>query len=266
MPPIKQQENSNTGGWFSSWFFSSPASDDQDDSLPSTSAAAAGETNYARNQQTLSSLRSQKSANKPTTAQNRNSAATLVRTDTESYLDAPKSSPDQRNGVLRRKVTRRLQLTNNNLVIDCPIPDRLLGALTFNDHDEFSQLRYTAATCEPDEFESRGFTLRPKIYNRETELFIVMTMYNEDEILFTRTMHGVMKNIAHLCSLKKSSMWGPEGWKKVVVCIVADGRQVVNKKVLDVLASMGAYQAGIAKNVVDDKPVKAHIYEVSTAI
>jgi len=237
MPSIKQQENSNTGGWFSSWFFSSPASDDQDDSLPSTSAAAAaaGETNYARNQQTLSSLRSQKSANKPTTAQNRNSAATLVRTDTESYLDAPKSSPDQRNGVLRRKVTRRLQLTNNNLVIDCPIPDRLLGALTFNDHDEFSQLRYTAATCEPDEFESRGFTLRPKIYNRETELFIVM-------------------------------MWGPEGWKKVVVCIVADGRQVVNKKVLDVLASMGAYQAGIAKNVVDDKPVKAHIYEVSTAI
>ncbi|KAL7329829.1 Chitin synthase, class 1 [Mucor circinelloides] len=265
MPSIKQQENSNIGGWFSSWFFSSPATDDQDDNLPSTSAAA-GETNYARNQQTLSSLRSQKSTNKPTTAQNRNSAATLVRTDTESYLDAPKSSPDQRNGVLRRKVTRRLQLTNNNLVIDCPIPDRLLGALTFNDNDEFSQLRYTAATCEPDEFESRGFTLRPKIYNRETELFIVMTMYNEDEILFTRTMHGVMKNIAHLCSLKKSSMWGPEGWKKVVVCIVADGRQVVNKKVLDVLASMGAYQAGIAKNVVDDKPVKAHIYEYTTQI
>ncbi|KAK4514549.1 uncharacterized protein ATC70_002147 [Mucor velutinosus] len=267
MPSIKKQENSSTGGggWFSSWFFSNTASEDQDDSLPSTSAAA-GETNYARNQHTLSSLRSQKSCNKPATAQNRNSAATLVRTDTESYLDAPKSSRDQANGVLRRKVTRRLQLTNNNLVIDCPIPDRLLGALTFNDHDEFSQLRYTAATCEPDEFESRGFTLRPKIYNRETELFIVMTMYNEDEILFTRTMHGVMKNIAHLCSLKKSSMWGPEGWKKVVVCIVADGRQVVNKKVLDVLASMGVYQAGIAKNVVDDKPVKAHIYEYTTQI
>lgn len=76
-------------------------------------------------------------------------------------------------------------------------------------------------------------------------------------------MHGVMKNIAHLCSLKKNDMWGPDGWKKVVVCIVADGRQVVNKRVLNVLASMGVYQAGIAKNVVDDKPVKAHIYEVT---
>lgn len=75
-------------------------------------------------------------------------------------------------------------------------------------------------------------------------------------------MHGVMKNIAHLCSLKRSPMWGPDGWKKVVVCIVADGRKVVNKRVLNVLASMGVYQAGIAKNVVDDKPVKAHIYEV----
>lgn len=77
-------------------------------------------------------------------------------------------------------------------------------------------------------------------------------------------MHGVMKNIAHMCSLKKNTMWGPEGWKKIVVCIVADGRQVVNKRVLNVLASMGVYQAGIAKNIVDDKPVKAHIYEVST--
>lgn len=76
-------------------------------------------------------------------------------------------------------------------------------------------------------------------------------------------MHGVMKNIAHICSLKKNTMWGPDGWKKIVVCIVADGRQVVNKRVLNVLASMGVYQAGIAKNVVDDKPVKAHIYEVS---
>lgn len=27
---------------------------------------------------------------------------------------------------------------------------------------------------------------------RRTELFIVMTMYNEDEVLFCRTMHGVM--------------------------------------------------------------------------
>ncbi|KAG2233917.1 hypothetical protein INT48_004405 [Thamnidium elegans] len=257
---MSSRAEETSGGWFSSWFTTTAAKPEP--ILPTDDLAQ--ESSYARNQLTLSSLKSQKEASSSSSKPNRNSAATLVRTDTESYLDAPKSQ--NKNGVLRRKVTRRLQLTNNNLVIDCPIPDRLLGAITFNDHDEYSQLRYTAATCEPDEFEAKGFTLRPKIYNRETELFIVMTMYNEDEVLFTRTMHGVMKNIAHICSLKKNTMWGPDGWKKIVVCIVADGRQVVNKRVLNVLASMGVYQAGIAKNIVDEKPVKAHIYEYTTQI
>lgn len=51
--------------------------------------------------------------------------------------------------------------------------------------------------------------------NRQTELFIVMTMYNEDEILFVKTMNAVIKNVAHLCSRSKSKTWGPDGWKKV---------------------------------------------------
>jgi hypothetical protein len=183
MSSSKQDDTSSSsggGGWFSGWF-SSTTKEKDEEILPINNNSNA-ETNYSRNQQTLSSLRSQKqqaeSSSNPAKKPNRDSAATLVRTDTESYLDAPKTQNRNGGGVLRRKVTRRLQLTNNNLVIDCPIPDRLLGALTFNDHDEFSQLRYTAATCQPDEFESQGYILRPKIYNRETELFIVMTMYN----------------------------------------------------------------------------------------
>lgn len=168
---MSSKADDNSGGWFSSWFTTTAAKPEP--ILPTDEPAQ--ESSYARNQLTLSSLRSQKEASS-SSKPSRNSTATLIRTDAESYLDAPKSQ--DKNGVLRRKVTRRLQLTNNNLVIDCPIPDRLLGAITFNDHDEYSQLRYTAATCEPDEFEAKGFTLRPKIYNRETELFIVMTMYN----------------------------------------------------------------------------------------
>lgn len=37
----------------------------------------------------------------------------------------------------------------------------------------------------------------------------------EDEILFCRTMYGVMRNIAHLCSRKNSRTWGQDAWKKV---------------------------------------------------
>ncbi|KAH9031109.1 chitin synthase N-terminal-domain-containing protein [Lactarius pseudohatsudake] len=61
-------------------------------------------------------------------------------------------------------------------------------------------MRYSAATGDPNDFKDNGFTLRQVHYDlpRRTELFIVMTMYNEDDTLFARTMHGVMNNIAYL--------------------------------------------------------------------
>ena len=75
-------------------------------------------------------------------------------------------------------------------------------------------------------------------------------------------MHGVMKNIRHLTTRDRSRTWGPDAWKKVVVCIVSDGRSKINPKTLNVLAAMGVYQDGVAKNIVNDKAVTAHIYEV----
>lgn len=86
----------------------------------------------------------------------------------------------------------------------------------------------------------------------------------EDEVLFCRTMHGVMKNIQKLCERSRSRTWGADGWKKVVVCVVSDGRAKINSRTLSVLAAMGVYQDGVAKNVVAGKPVTAHIYEYTT--
>ena len=110
-------------------------------------------------------------------------------------------------------------------------------------------MRYSAATSDPNTFKDDGFTLRQLYYDppRRTELFIVLTMYNEDEELFCRTMHGVLKNIAHLCTRTRSKTWGKDGWKKVVVCIVSDGRAKINARTLSVIATIGAYQDGIAK-------------------
>ncbi|BGP41655.1 Chitin synthase, class 3 [Rhodotorula kratochvilovae] len=167
---------------------------------------------------------------------------------------------------LRRKnlQNRRVKLTEGNLVIPCAIPTRLLGFLPRKDGDEFTQTRYTAITCEPDNFNDRNYTLRPTLYDRQTELFIVVTMYNEDEELFCRTMHGVMKNISQLCKRKKSATWGPDGWKKVVVCIVADGRKAIHPRVLDCLAALGVYQPNVATNQIDSQPVQCHLYEHTT--
>ena len=121
---------------------------------------------------------------------------------------------------------QRVDLFHGNLVLDCPVPPRLLSALPNKSDREFTHMRYSAATCDPADFQQEKFILRQMLYRepRETELFIVITLYNEDEVLFARTMHGVMMNITHLCSRKHSKVWGRGAWKKVVVCVVADGR------------------------------------------
>ncbi|PWN36948.1 uncharacterized protein FA14DRAFT_129245 [Meira miltonrushii] len=172
-----------------------------------------------------------------------------------------------RGAQLRRHKTKKnVRLTQGNLILDCPIPSKLQSFLSRRGEEEFMSMRYTAATCDPNDYATSNFNLRPAIFNRHTEIFIAITLYNEDEVLFTRTLHGVMKNIAHLCSRNKSRTWGPEGWKKVVVCIIADGRKKVHPRVLDVLASLGVYQEGVAKNVVNGKQVEAHIYEYTTQL
>ncbi|KAK4051036.1 Chitin synthase 4 [Microbotryomycetes sp. JL201] len=168
----------------------------------------------------------------------------------------------------RYKTVKRVKLVRGNLVLDCQVPPKLLEKLPRKDEREFTHMRYTAATCDPDNFLDEQYALRQILYDppRRTELFIVMTMYNEDEVLFCRTMHGVMKNIQHLCERTRSKTWGVDGWKKVVVCIVSDGRAKINSRTLSVLAAMGVYQDGVAKNVVADKPVTAHIYEYTSQI
>ncbi|THH18657.1 hypothetical protein EW146_g2370 [Bondarzewia mesenterica] len=171
----------------------------------------------------------------------------------------------------RYKIIKRVELFHGNFVLDSAVPTKLLNMCGQRDECEFTHMRYTAATCDPNDFKDSWFTLRQVHYDPpwRTELFIVMTMYNEDEELFTRMMYGVMKNIAHiahLCKRDRSKTWGKDGWKKVVVCIVSDGRQKINSRTLSVVAAMGAYQDGIAKNIVNGKPVAAYIYEYTTQI
>lgn len=166
---------------------------------------------------------------------------------------------------MKRRSVRHVELQNGNLVLDVAVPSHIVPH-GMGSAEEMTKMRYTAATCDPDEFMRRKYSLRPYLYGRHTELFIVMTMYNEDEVLFVKTMNAVIKNIAHLCGRSRSKTWGPEGWKKVVVCIVSDGRSKVNKRTLQVLTLMGCYQEGIAKDSVAGKDVTAHIFEYTSNV
>ncbi|KAG6813294.1 hypothetical protein H0H92_012449 [Tricholoma furcatifolium] len=182
----------------------------------------------------------------------------------DTPLETQHFGPAPSGRVMRRhKTKRRVQLTNGNLVIDLPVPPKLV--LPRRGEPETTKTRYTAVTCDPDDFEKKGFFLRQNESGRRTELFIVITMYNEDEVLFCRTMYGVMRNIAHLCTRKNSQTWGPNAWQKVVVCIVADGRKKIHPRVLDCLTLLGVYQPGDhMKNMVNNKEVTAHLFEYTT--
>jgi chitin synthase len=53
-------------------------------------------------------------------------------------------------------------------------------------------MRYSAATCDPDDFTTEnGWSLRTSNYGRQTELLIAVTSYNEDKVLYARTLHGM---------------------------------------------------------------------------
>ncbi|KAK5998109.1 Chitin synthase 2 [Cladobotryum mycophilum] len=186
----------------------------------------------------------------------------------EHYGPAPDGAQERRGVRAPQMSKKEVQLINGELVLECKIPTILYSFLPRRDEIEFTHMRYTAVTCDPDDFVEKGYKLRQSVgrTTRETELFICVTMYNEDEILFTRTMHAVMKNISHFCSRTRSRTWGENGWQKIVVCIISDGREKIHPRTLDALAAMGVYQHGIAKNFVNNRAVQAHVYEYTTQV
>jgi chitin synthase len=180
-------------------------------------------------------------------------------------------------GGLKRGLTRKVKLVQGSVLsADYPVPSAIQNAIQAkyrNDlesgSEEFTHMRYTAATCDPNDFTLKnGYNLRPAMYNRHTELLIAITYYNEDKVLTARTLHGVMQNIRDIVNLKKSEFWNKGGpaWQKIVVCLVFDGIDPCDKGTLDLLATVGIYQDGVMKKDIDGKETVAHIFEYTTQL
>lgn len=201
-------------------------------------------------------------------------------TDVSTMHDADSEFDYQlNNSAFNEKILNHVPRRNNftkqtvfksktgHLVLDTPISQILRQQLP-EEHqtDEFNYVKYSAVTADPDDFVSDGYNLRPNELQRETELVVCITMYNEDETALTRTLHAVFKNIKYLSKRERSSTWGKDSWKKIVVCIIADGRNKVSPGVLQVLTAMGVYQEGIAKSYVNKQEVQAHLFEYSAQV
>ncbi|KAI0246968.1 chitin synthase [Lactifluus subvellereus] len=175
----------------------------------------------------------------------------------------------------RYSIIKEVKLTNGHFIMEHPVPTQIQNAVEDQWKSgvrttEFSHMRYSAATCDPDG--ENGWSLRTKIYNRQTELLIAVTSYNENKTLYSCTLHGVMLNIRDICKTKRSKHWRRSAeesvpdWQKITVALIADGLEPMDKTVLDILASVGVYQDGIMKREVDGKDTVAHIFEYTTQI
>jgi chitin synthase len=180
-------------------------------------------------------------------------------------------------GGLKRYKTRKVKLIQNSVLsLNYPVPSAVKNAIELKykqdveaSTDEFTNMRYTAATCDPNDFTLKnGYNLRPVMYNRHTELLIAITYYNEDKVLLSRTLDSVMKNVRDIVNLKKTEFWNKGGpaWQKIVVCLVFDGFDACDKDVLDVLATVGVYQDGVMKKDIDGNETVAHIFEYTTQL
>ncbi|KPV74975.1 glycosyltransferase family 2 protein [Rhodotorula graminis WP1] len=205
-------------------------------------------------------------------------------TDWTSLRPFPSQAWKQRQVINpRRAQTKKVKLTQGNYIVEHPVPTAVRNAnLASNPHGgptEFSHLRYTAATCDPNDFTAaNGYSLRASSYGRETDLLVCITAYNENKILLARTLHGLMLNIRDMCRGKwsefrqKAERGGVEGgrqgeaWKRIVVSLVFDGIDPADKNTLDVLATIGVYQDGIMQKSVDGKETVAHIFEYTSML
>ncbi|KAH6601363.1 hypothetical protein BASA61_001995 [Batrachochytrium salamandrivorans] len=174
---------------------------------------------------------------------------------------------DSANDTIARYSKKNIQANpgSGNFVLTLPVSKQLLKDAAYQTGEEFTHMSYTAATCDPDDFPKK-YDLRPRRYNRQIKIALVVTMYNEDDGLFIKSLLAAQKNIAYLCSDQCPYSWGQDGWKNFVVCIVSDGRTKINPRVLTVLGAMGIYMDGLPRSSVNGEPVTGHIFEFTTQI
>ncbi|KAL2913526.1 hypothetical protein HK105_206986 [Polyrhizophydium stewartii] len=180
----------------------------------------------------------------------------------EEEAGMPPSNPA---ATMRRRIKTVKLSSTGNFAVKQRVPKEVLTNAVYVKGEEFETMRYTAVACDPDSYVSRGYDIRASRYNRPIEIFIVVTMYNEDHTAFLRTMFALVKNLKYMCTKGKYE-WDTDGWKKVVVCIVSDGRAKVHPAVLNVLEGLGVYQEGIAQASVNGEETHAHVYEYTTQI
>ncbi|KAI9204452.1 chitin synthase-domain-containing protein [Polychytrium aggregatum] len=173
------------------------------------------------------------------------------------------ANADSTSNPTRRLRTslRRVQLqANGSFVVEVPLSAPLISRLKYQTEGEFTELRYSALTCNPDEF-SDQFQLKVALQKRTIKFAIVLTLHNEGPEIFCRSLFAIFKSINFLCRQGETDKSESMDWQSVLLCIITDGRKDLHPDINNVLGCMGLYLDGLTKSSVNGKPVIAHMFE-----
>ena len=134
----------------------------------------------------------------------------------------------------------------------------------YTNDDQFTCIRYTACvSAKPITFTSDGYRLQCFEKGYRVKLFIVVTMYNEDDKELVRTLRGVCGNVQHMAAVE-----GEGVWKKICVCIVLDGRTKANTDMLHYSAAQGFFDETLMDDALSNQSldIRMHLFEYTTQL
>lgn len=119
----------------------------------------------------------------------------------------------------------------------------------FMDEDEAKRVWYTPVySPRPIDFTNAGYRLRCVEMNRRPRLMICITIYNEGPQQLKATLRKLVNNLTYLKNQQpghektlSNTYSGEDVWQNILVCIIADGREQINEKMLDYLEAIGLY-------------------------
>ncbi|ENH61731.1 Chitin synthase A [Fusarium oxysporum f. sp. cubense race 1] len=168
-----------------------------------------------------------------------------------------------------------IQRFRGNVVIDLPVPDRILNLVPHSSppgRDEFTHSRFSFITCPPEVFGNRNYTLRATLFAqpRQTQFILVMQLDPNDKDFVLR-WNFIHDSIVYAQQKHQASGTSQEFWKRVIVHLhLAHGTQWGARSSdhpLNVLESIGAKQTINAKVTrIDSEYLDEPIEEGSSTI
>lgn len=119
---------------------------------------------------------------------------------------------------------------------------------------------------DPRKFTEMGYTLQCKkgttngLPPVKNHILVSITMYNESPEDLMRTLRGVCSNLSSIMIQSGD----PDFWRRLVVCIIADGRSKLNTSTMDQLSQWGLYNQSMIEQEIEafgSESIGMHIFE-----